>query len=227
MLLLKTLAIRVEICVILRGNSGHQKAEVRLSNYGGISMKQFFILCILSLLLATAMPAYGDIARPKASPSPQEPRFVLHTSLSIVPDSKAYEARLQISESSLQELRAALGNTPGNESMAQRMAHSSTRTILAGLFMFLSLSFAGVWLARSVQTRGQRAIAALLMGVAVIGAAAIITQGNAGPPGSYYWKKLPQNLSKGAPTSGGIDIEIVPDANDGSRMKLILPMKPY
>jgi hypothetical protein len=190
-------------------------------------MKQFFTLCILSLLLATALPAFGDIARPKASPSPQEPRIVLHTSLSIVPDSKAYEARLQISESSLQELRAALGNTPGNESMAQRIAHSSTRTILAGLFMFLSLSFAGVWLARSVQTRGQRAIAALLMGVAVIGAAAIITQGNAGPPGSYYWKKLPQNLSKGAPTSGGIDIEIVPDANDGSRMKLILPIKPY
>lgn len=189
-------------------------------------MKQVFSIYVLCLLVATAMPAYGDIARPKPSPATQQPRIVLHTSLKIVPDSKAYEARLQISQSSLQELRAALANTPANESMAQSIAHSSSRTMLAGVFMFLSLSFAGVWLARSVQTRGQKAIAAFLMGTAVIGAAAIITQANAGPPGSWLWRKLPQNLSKGAPTNGGVDIEIVPDANDGSGMKLIIPIRP-
>lgn len=189
-------------------------------------MKLLFNLCILSLLLAPAMPAYADIARPRPVPSPQESKIVLHTSLTIVPDSKAYEARLQISQSSLQELRAALGNMPGNDSMSQSIARSSTRTMFAGLFMFLSLSFAGVWLARSVQTRTQKAVAALMLGTAVIGAAAIITNANAGPPGSYYWRKLPQNLSKGAPTNGGLDIEIVPDANDGSGMKLIVPMKP-
>ena len=110
--------------------------------------------------------------------------------------------------------------------MAQGIAHSSTRTIVAGVFMFLSLAFAGVWLARSVQTRSQKAIAALLMGTAVIGAAAVIARANAGPPGSYLWRKLPQNLSKGAPTYGGIDIEIVPDSNDGSGMKLIIPQRP-
>ena len=187
-------------------------------------MKQAFGLCVLCLLVATASPAYGDIARPK--PSPERPKIVLHTSLTIVPDTKAWEARLQISQSSLQELRAALSNMPANESMAQRVANSSTRTMLAGLFMFLSLSFAGVWLARSVQTRGQKTIAALLLSTAAIGAAAIIAQANAGPPSSFYWRKLPQNLSKGAPTNGGIDIEIVPDPNDGSGMKLIVPMKP-
>ncbi len=187
-------------------------------------MKKFFSLCILCLLLATGMAANADIARTK--PSPEKPRIVLHTSLTIVPDSKAYEGRLQISQSSLQELRAALANTPGNESMAQSIAHNSTRTILAGLFMFLSLSFAGVWLARSVQTRGQKVIAAFLMGAAVVGAAAIIVRANAGPPGSYLWRKLPQNLSKGTPTYGGIDIEIVPDSNDGSGIKLIIPTKP-
>jgi hypothetical protein len=126
----------------------------------------------------------------------------------------------------LQELRAALANTPENQSKAQRIAHGPTRTILAGLFMFLSLSFAGVWLARSGRTRGHKAAVALLMGAVVIGATAIITSANAGPPGSYYWKKLPQNLGKGAPTYGGIDIEIVPDASDGSGMKLILPTRP-
>ena len=186
-------------------------------------MKQFFSLCILCLLMATAVHANADIARPK--PSPERPRIVLHTSLTIVPDIKAYEGRLQISQSSLQELRAALANT-GNESMAQSIAHSSTRTILAGLFMFLSLSFAGVWLARSVQNRGQKMVAALLMGTAVVGAAAIIARANAGPPGSYLWRKLPQNLTKGTPTYGGIDIEIVADPTDGSGMKLILPIRP-
>ena len=151
---------------------------------------------------------------------------MFHTRLVIVPDSKAWEARLQISQSDLQELRAALNNTPGNESMARRVAHSSTRTILAGLFMFLSLSFAGVWLARSVQSRGQKFVTVLLLGTAVIGAAAIITQANAGPPGSYYWKKLPQNLSKGTSTNGGVDIVVVPDGSDGSGMKLIIPTRP-
>jgi hypothetical protein len=190
-------------------------------------MKQFFSLGALCLLLALALPAYGDIAKPKEkpSPSPELPKFVLHTRLVVVPDNKAWEAKLQISQSSLQELRAALGN--GNESTAQSITRSSTRTIIAGVFMFLSLSFAGVWLARSVQTRGQKAVAALLFGTAVIGAAAIIAQANAGPPGSYYWKKLPQNLTKGAPTSGGLDIEIVADGDIGSSgMQLILPIKP-
>jgi hypothetical protein len=190
-------------------------------------MKQLFSLGALCLLLALAIPAYGDIAKPKEkpSPSPELPKFVLHTRLVVVPDNKAWEAKLQISQSSLQELRAALSN--GNETTAQSITRSSTRTIMAGVFMFLSLSFAGVWLARSVQTRGQKAVAALLFGMAVIGTTAMIAQANAGPPGSYYWKKLPQNLTKGAPTSGGLDIEIVADGEIGSSgMQLVLPIKP-
>lgn len=190
-------------------------------------MKTTLCVCALVLITLTSTgQVSADIARLKPSPSPQEPRTIFHTRLVIVPDSKAWEARLQISQSDLEELRAALGNTPANESITRRIAHSSTRTVIAGLFMFLSLSFAGVWLARSVQSRGQRMITALLVGTAVIGAAAIITQANAGPPGSYYWKKLPQNLSKGAPTNGGVDIVVVPDGSEGSGMKLIIPTRP-
>ena len=190
-------------------------------------MKKFFSLGALCLLLALAIPAYSDIAKPKEkpSPSPELPKIVLHTRLVVVPDNKAWEAKLQISQSSLQELRAALGN--GDALTAQSITRSSTRTIMAGVFMFLSLSFAGVWLARSMQTRGQKAAAALLLGVAMIGATALIARANAGPPGSYYWKKLPQNLSKGAPTSGGLDIEIVADGDIGSSgMQLVVPIKP-
>jgi len=184
------------------------------------------ITCFCLLLLVMAIPAYGDIARPRPEPSPQTPRIVLHTSLTIVPDNKAYEARLQISQSSLQELRAALNNTPGNNSIAGGIAHSSTRTMIAGIFMFLSLSFAGVWLARSMQTRAQKTVAVVLLGTAVLGMATIIAEANAGPPGAYYWKKLSQNLNRGAATNGGIDIEIVADPTDGRGMKLIIPTRP-
>jgi len=192
-------------------------------------MKRILALCTLGLLLATAVWANADIARP--SPSPEKLKVVLRTSLIVIPDSKATVGHLQISQSSLREMRAALANTPdnqspGKESIAQSIAHSSTRTAIAGLFMFLSLSFAGVWLARSVKTRGQKAVAALLMGAAVIGAGAIITRANAGPPSSFFWRKLPQNLSKGNPTYGGVDIEIVPDPTDGTGMKLIIPSTP-
>ena len=186
--------------------------------------KPILSFCVLGFLLALALPAYGDIARPK--PSPEKPKIALHTSLTVVPDAKASEARLQISESSLRELRAALDNIPPNESLAQRIARSSTRTILAGVFMFLSLSFAGVWMARSGQMRSRKVVGAFLMGTALIGTAVIITRANAGPPSYFYWRRLSQNLSKGNPTSGGVDIEIVADPQDGSGMKLIVPMRP-
>ena len=87
--------------------------------------------------------------------------------------------------------------------------------------MFLSLSFAGIWLARSVQTRGQKTVAGLLLGTAVLGAAAIITQANAGPPPSWQWRKLSTNLSKGRPTYASVNIEIVPE---GQGVKLIVPV---
>ena len=190
-------------------------------------MKKFFSFGAFCLLLALAIPTDADIAKPKEkpSPAPERPKIVLHTRLVVVPDNKLWDAKLQISQSSLQELRAALVNE--NESTAQSITRSSTRTIMAGVFMFLSLSVAGIWLARSVNTRGQKGVAALLLATAVIGAAAIIAEANAGPPGSYYWKKLPQNLAKGAPTSGGLDIEVVADGEIGSSgMQLVLPIKP-
>jgi hypothetical protein len=95
--------------------------------------------------------------------------------------------------------------------------------VMAGMFMFLAISFAGVWLARSSQRRSQRAIAAVVLVVGMLGTATVIVRANAGPPGYYYWQKLPQNLTKGQTTDGGLDIEIVP--GDDSAVKLIVPMK--
>jgi hypothetical protein len=184
-------------------------------------MKRTVVLCAAGLLLiASAVFTFGDIARPK--PSPEAGKVIFHTGLEIVPDAKVYEARLQISQDTLQRIREATANTSANQSMTQRLMHSSTSTMMAGLFMFLAVSFAGVWLARSGQRRSQKIAAGLVLGIAVLGATAIIVRANAGPPGSYYWQKLPDNLTKGESTRGGLDIEIVPG---DERLKLIVPMK--
>lgn len=187
-------------------------------------MKRILTLCAACVItLATVVYVNADIARPKPSPTPQkEGRIVLHTGLTVVPDAKLFEARLQISQSSLQDLKEALATVQTNQSTIQRLSHSPTRTIMAGLFLFLSVSFAGVWLARSGQRRSHKIIAAVLMCAALIGAATVITRANAGPPGYYRWKGLPQALSEGRTTQGGLDIEIVPD---GDGMKLIIPLR--
>jgi len=175
------------------------------------------------LLIASAVYTFGDVARPKSTPTPEPGKTVFHTGLSITTDPKAYEARLQISAETLQRIREATANTTSvKPSMTQWLTLSSTRTMMAGMFMFLAISFAGVWLARATQRRSQKAISVVLLALGVLGAATVIVRANAGPPGSYLWRNLPQNLAKGQSTSGGLDIEIVP--GDGG-MKLIIPLK--
>ena len=184
--------------------------------------------CVLTLSAFTAVSVNADVARPK-TPQPQS-RVVMNRQLEIVPDAKAWQARLQISQSDFQELRAAVnGETGANTTIAANIARSSTRTIVAGVLLFLSVSFAGVWFARrSSASRASKAIAAGIVVFAVLGVAAIITRGNAGPPPGYLnWRELPKNFSQGRTTSGSMAIEIVPDnPNSPPGIKLILPTKP-
>lgn len=190
-------------------------------------MKRILSVSFLGLVLATAITANADIARPKPSASPaSEPKQVMNTGLQIVPDSKVYQARLQISQSALTELRDALNaGTTTSRSFTDRLAHSPTSTVVAGLLLFMSVSFAGVWFVRSAasRSRGQKAAAAVLISVAMLGAATIITRANAGPPPGYVWRNLPKNLSAGQSTNGGVVVEIVPDG--GAAIKLIIPLK--
>lgn len=194
-------------------------------------MKAILLICSLSLLLLTfTAVADADLPKPKQSPKASESRVVLHTSLEIAPDTKLYEARLQIPQSQLQNLRAALDSAGGNATIAASVTGNPTRTIIAGSLLFLSLSFAGVWLARSRSKPGAgrtgKVIAAAVIVMATIGAAAIITRGNAGPPGYYRWRNLPQALSDGKSTAGGLDIEIVADnPNSYNGMKLLIPLR--
>ena len=183
-------------------------------------MKSLLVACLLLLLFAFSV--YADVPKPK-TPA----KTVLHTSLEIVPDATVYEAKLQISQSDFKNFRAALDGDPGNSPIVGGLAFSAPRTIIAGLFMFMAVSFAGVMIARSSSFgRTQKTIGAALLVVIVLGAAAIITRGNAGPPPSWRWHNLPQALAEGKPTIGGLDVEIVPDSQmNGRTMRLIIPLK--
>ena len=184
-------------------------------------MKRILIFCALCFVLAAGVNTYADIARP--SPTPEPGKVIFHTSLTVIPDKNARDARLQITQDSLNELKAALANTTtADNSLGRRIANSPTRTMIAGFCLFLSLSIGGIWLMRSAQPRGQKTVALLLLGVAVVGAAAIITQANAGPPPSFQWRNLSQNLSANKPTYASVDIEILPE---GYGMKLVVPVK--
>ena len=187
-------------------------------------MKRTVVLCATALLLiASAVYAFGDIARPKDTPNPKEGKTLLYTSMIVKPDSKASEARLQISQSTLQSITHEAANMSSNQSMTQRLMHSSTRTMMAGVFMFLAVSFAGVWFARSSQRRNHKAIAAVILIATVFGLATVIVRANAGPPGYLRWQGLPQNLKDGKITGGGVNIEVVP--GDDSTITLIVPLK--
>ena len=177
------------------------------------------------LIVFSTSAAKADVAKPK--PPEKAARYVLHTSLEISTDPKAYEAKLQISESDLKTFRAALDGAGGSPPVLGGLALSSGRTIVAGLLMFMAISVGGIMIARSSSFgRTQKALAAVFFVAVLIGAAAIITRGNAGPPGSYRWRNLPQALAEGKPTIGGVDVEVVPDSEmSGHSMRLIMPLK--
>jgi hypothetical protein len=184
-------------------------------------MKKFAIsIAAISAVFACAVYAFGDLARPK--PSPADPKPLLYTGLTVVPDANSYEARLQISVETLKQLQEAAARKDVSASLTQRVMHSSTRTIMAGLFMFLAVSFAGVWLARSSQRRNHKAIATVLLVAIVFGIATVIVRANAGPPGYIRWQNLPQSLKDGKATSGGLRIEVVPGDEN---IKLIIPLR--
>jgi len=181
-------------------------------------MKQtLFATAAILAVLVSAIFAFGDIARPKPTP-----RGVLYSGLTITTDPKASEARLIISEGTLKNLQDAAARSGDNAALSQKIMHSSSRTIMAGVFMFLAISFAGIWFARSSEKRHTKAIAAVVLVAAIFGIGTIIVRANAGPPGYIRWQNLPQALKDGKETNGGVDIDLVPGDDN---LKLIIPMR--
>ncbi len=183
------------------------------------------LLIAFSLVLLTAFSVSADVPKPKTPD--KAAKQILRTGLEIVPDPKVYEAKLQISQTDFNQMRASLDGGSGSAPVVGGIAFSAPRTIVAGLLMFMAVSVAGVLIARSSSFgRAQKTIGAALLVAVLLGAAAIITRGNAGPPGSWRWRNLPQALAEGKSTVGGVDIEIVPDDQMDSRtMRLLIPLK--
>jgi hypothetical protein len=179
--------------------------------------RTLFATAAIVAVLASAIFAFGDIARPKPTP-----KGLLYSGLTITTDPKASEARLVMSERTLKLLQDAAGRNGDNAGLSQRIMHSSSRTILAGVFMFLAMSFAGIWLARSREKRHTKAIAAVLLAAVAFGIGTMMVRANAGPPGYIRWQNLPQALKDGKETSGGVDIDLVPGDDN---LKLIIPMR--
>ena len=190
-------------------------------------MKLLVLCCIVCCSTGLAL-ANMDLRAPTPVPEIIKPgKVVLHTSLEVVPDARSSDARLQITQATLNELRADIGGS-SNAPIAAVVGQSRTRTIVAGLLMFFAVSVAGVLIARKARSFGrtEKAAVALLFFGSVLAATAMVTRGNAGPPGWYRWKNLPQALMQGRPTAGGVDIEIVPDSEmKGVRFRLIIPVK--
>ena len=186
-------------------------------------MKTILSICCLVVLCQVAN---ADVPRPKQTE--QTGKVVLRTNLEVVPEANAYQARLQISQSDLQTLRAALDGSPGSPAVVGGISHSPGRTIIAGLMLFLAISFTGLLLARSRRGRAQKAVAALTLVAAVVGAATIITRGNAGPPQGYWiWRNLSKNLAENHMTRGAVAIEVVPDDPNGKSgsIRLLIPVE--
>lgn len=190
-------------------------------------MKCLLLVAFLLFLGALSTQIVSaDVPKPKTPE--QQSKILLRSKLEIVPDEQVWSARLRLTQSQLQELRAALDGADKNTTVAASIAQSPTRTLIAGVLLFLSVSFAGVWLARASRMpmgRKNKIVAAAILVVAVLGAAAIITRGNAGPPPGYLsWMKLSKNFSQGKATTGDFMIEVVPDQpNTPPSVKLVIP----
>jgi len=182
-------------------------------------------LLVLFILLTTISTVNADVPKPKTPD--KAAKQVLRTGLEIVPDPKVYEAKLQIGQSDFNVLRASLDGNGGNAPVVGGIMFSAPRTIVAGLLMFMAMSVAGVLIARSSSVgRAQKTVGAVLLVAVLLGAAAIITRGNAGPPPSWRWRNLPQALAEGKPTLGGVEVEVVADDQlNGRMMRLIIPLK--
>src|SRR5437762_12754810 len=140
--------------------------------------RTLLLIAAVCALLASGIYAFGDIARPK--PSPAEGKVIFYSGLSVVSDPKSYEARLQISQETLKRLQDAAAREGGSSSLSQSIMHSSTRTMMAGVLMFVAMSFAVVWVVRSNQKRNTNAIAAVLAIAFMFGMVTVIVRVNAG-----------------------------------------------
>jgi hypothetical protein len=184
-------------------------------------------LCCLSLaLLAFALPAFADIAAPRPTPTatPQQARRPLPSARMLIESrNDATEARLQIPRNLLRQLHTEIERDSAAGAAGTSDSLRPTQTIIAGVFLSLSLAFAGVFIARTRSRTARQVAAAIALFVfAATGALAFKTFANARAP---EWRTLDAGTLKRATTpdselNGVIRVEVVDENNV---FKLVVP----
>jgi hypothetical protein len=144
--------------------------------------------------------------------------------MQIQPAESAGDAKLVIPRDILQQLRASLDDTDQQDAASVTSnGRQNSRTIIAGIFLSISLAFGGVWLMRSGATSGKLArTAAVITLIGASGVATGIALGNAGPPPlarSLTSKILTPELQWWG-AYGKVTVEVVAE---GDHITLVLP----
>src|SRR5438067_2168343 len=176
------------------------------------------------LLLVAVSPALADVAPPdnKKAQKPDAIRTDLPFShMTILPVEGLREARLQVPRALLSKLPAAPAGVAGSLDGARPDAFKTVSTVVAGLFLSLSVVLAGLVLVRSRRRVAGRAVAAVLVCVVTAAAAAVAAYANAAPP--VGWRAQdPGDLLKIAPDGrareGHVRVEVVEEGYDIIRL---------
>lgn len=182
------------------------------------------LISLAAILIVTASVAFADIApEPGKKSSRVKKPPVVDTTLAIMLDSKATEARLIIPASQLKQLRAELDLLDGGEdntaALSTQGAFTRTQTIVSGAFLSLAFIVGGIFFMRSGRTG--RTVGAVVAAAAV-GSAATVIYANAGPPPenrSITGKIFSQSVQSWGAGWGKIKLE----TGDGDRVRLIVP----
>lgn len=186
-------------------------------------MKKLLLLTALALFTSTA--AFADIAPPRPEKTPK-PKPGVSTTMEIMMDKTAKEAKLIIPKSQIKQLRAELESLDDDNGNTAAVTGGSTRlqTIVSGAFLSLAFVFGGMWFVRSgkASTKGGKALAAAAI-LGGIGAATTVVFANVGPPpaarnitSKLFDQKIFQPYGF---AYGKIKIE----TTDGNQVKLIVP----
>ncbi|HEV7904175.1 MAG TPA: hypothetical protein VGO96_10065 [Pyrinomonadaceae bacterium] len=185
-------------------------------------------LCSVALAFFALAPltAFADIPAPEPKPAatPRAAKRVLPPARMLIESrTDATEARLQISQSVLRELRSEFERDAASDAAAVSAGSSrQSQTIIAGVFLSLSLAFAGVFLARSRSRATKQVAVGVLVVFAVAGAFTFKALANARPPEPRIVDAgtLPHATTPDEELNGVVRVEIVPD---GRVIKLIVP----
>ncbi|HYP00789.1 MAG TPA: hypothetical protein VER76_11410 [Pyrinomonadaceae bacterium] len=184
-------------------------------------------LCSLAFAFFAFAPltAFADIPAPehRQARTPQTSKRPLAPARMLIESRKdAAEARLQISQSVLRELRAQIEGDAASDAAVSTSSPGQTQTIIAGVFLSLSLVFAGVFVARARSRTAKQVATGALVVLAVAGTLAFKAFANARPPEPRIVDagSLPRATTPEEELNGVVRVEIVPE---GRVIKLIVP----